>query len=136
MFGPMPAGLGIDVVETQALARLIASGGDSFVDRVWTSREQNDAQGSVERLAARWAAKEAVMKALRRGLGDLEPCDIEILTEDDGSPRVVLHGHAQKAASERGLEGWSISMCHEEGWAVSIVIVNSGPDRTSTALKA
>jgi len=115
-------GVGIDVVETKALEELIVAGGPAFVDSAWSATEQHDAEGSIERLATRWAAKEAVMKALRCGLGDLEPLDIEIHTGADGAPDVVLHGNARHAATTRGLHTWHISMCHEQGWAVAIAV--------------
>lgn len=115
-------GIGIDVVDTEPLRELIAAGGAVFVDSAWSATEQHDAEGSIERLATRWAAKEAVMKALRCGLGDIGPLDIEIRTGDDGAPDVVLHGNARDAAISRGLHRWHISMCHEQGWAVAIAI--------------
>lgn len=118
----MTGGVGIDLVETKTLEELIAAGGQAFVDSAWSTTEQHDAEGSIERLATRWAAKEAVMKALRCGLGDLEPLDIEIHTGTDGAPDIVLHGNARHAASTRGLHSWHISMCHEQGWAVAIAI--------------
>lgn len=121
-------GAGIDVVATETLRQLIAAGGPAFIDSAWSETEQHDAEGSIERLATRWAAKEAIMKALRCGLGDLGPLDIEIHTGIDGAPDVVLHGNARHAAAARGLHSWHISMCHEQGWAVAIAIA----DRTLT----
>lgn len=117
-------GVGIDVVETGPLGELIAAGGPEFVDSAWSATEQHDAEGSIERLATRWAAKEAIMKALRCGLGDLGPLDIEIHTGTDGAPDVVLHGNARDTAASRGLHGWQISMCHEQGWAVAIALAD------------
>jgi holo-[acyl-carrier protein] synthase len=128
-------GVGIDVVETGPLGELINAGGSAFVDSAWSAREQHDAEGVVERLAARWAAKEAVMKALQCGLGDLGPLDIEVHTGPEGAPSVVLHGNAHAAATEQGVHGWHISMCHEQGWAVAIAVADRNPtDRTSTSM--
>lgn len=115
-------GIGIDMVELVAFADLHATGGQAFLDNGWTGTEQCDAQGSVERLAARWAAKEAVMKALGRGLGDLDPLDIEIVSDADGAPGVTLRGSAVVAAAERAVDGWQVSLCHEDGWAVAIAV--------------
>lgn len=125
------AGVGIDLVESGTFAGLHASGGNAFLDTGWTPDEQHDAAGSAERLAVRWAAKEAVMKALRCGLGDLEPLDVEIVSEADGAPRVVLHRTALARALALGVDRWHVSLCHEEGWAVAIVIAErlSGADR-------
>lgn len=121
------AGVGLDVVETAALENLITAGGAAFLDAAWSTREQHDADGAAERLAVRWAAKEAVMKALQCGLGDLEPLDIEIRTSADGSPSVVLHGNARAAASALDVKGWHVSLCHEQGWAVAIAVADRTP---------
>lgn len=116
------AGAGIDLVDLTVFADLYETGGPAFLANGWTAAEQRDAQGSLERIAARWAAKEAVMKSLRCGLGDLDPLDIEILTELDGSPRVVLHREALFAAEALGVARWHVSLCHEDGWAAALAI--------------
>ena len=121
------AGAGVDLVETSGFAGLLSAGGSAFLDNGWSPQEQRDAAGSAERLAARWAAKEAVMKALRCGLGDLDPLDIEILTNPDGSPSVVLHRNALTAASTLRVGEWLLSLCHEDGWAVAIAIASRQP---------
>ncbi len=121
------AGAGIDLVDLAAFASLHRTGGQGFLDNGWTDAEQADAQGSAERLGARWAAKEAVMKALRCGLGDLDPLDIEILTEADGAPRVVLHRNALAAATALDIARWHVSLCHEEGWAAALAIAERSP---------
>jgi holo-[acyl-carrier protein] synthase len=122
-------GVGIDVVETAPLESLITAGGSAFLDAAWSRFEQRDAAGAAERLAVRWAAKEAVMKALQCGLGDLGPLDIEIRTSPDGSPSVVLHGNADAAALALGVQRWHVALCHEQGWAVAIAVA----DRSLTA---
>lgn len=118
------AGAGVDLVELSAFTCLHDAGGSAFLDNGWSSGEQLDAQGSVERLAARWAAKEAVMKALRCGIGDVDPLDIEILVEPGGAPHVVLHRNALDAATALGVRQWHVSLCHEEGWAAAIAIAD------------
>ncbi len=120
------------MVDVASFADLHDAGGAAFLANGWTSAEQVDACGSVERLAARWAAKEAVMKALRCGLGDLDPLDIEILTVPDGSPRVVLRRSASAAATALGVAGWHVSMCHEDGWAVALAIAERSPEASGT----
>lgn len=126
------AGAGIDLVDLSLFASLHDAGGPAFLANGWTSAEQADAHGSVERLAARWAAKEAVMKALRLGLGDLDPLDIEILTVPDGSPRVVLRRNALAAATLLGVARWHVSLCHEDGWAVALAIAERSPATRGT----
>lgn len=121
------AGAGIDLVDVSVFTSLYRTGGQAFLDNGWTAAEQQDADGSVERLAARWAAKEAVMKALRCGLGDLDALDIEILTEPNGSPRVVLYRNALAAATALSVRRWHLSLCHEDGWAVALAIAERSP---------
>lgn len=120
-------GAGIDLVNLATFASLHSTGGRAFLDNGWTNAEQHDAEGSPERLAARWAAKEAVMKALRCGLGDLDPLDIEILTEPDGAPRVALHRNALAAATALGVARWHVSLSHEDGWAAAVAIAERSP---------
>src|SRR5689334_14962243 len=79
-------GAGIDLVDLTSFTALCETGGSAFLENGWTETERRDSQGSPERLAVRWAAKEAVMKALKLGLGDLDPLDIEILTDPSGAP--------------------------------------------------
>jgi holo-[acyl-carrier protein] synthase len=121
------AGAGIDVVDMATFLDLHAAGGQPFLDNGWTTAEQRDTGRSSEGLAARWAAKEAVMKALRCGLGDLDPLDIEVLTEPDGAPRVALHRSALAAAKALGVHRWHVSLSHEAGWAAAIAIADRTP---------
>ena len=118
-----PAGLGIDLVELADVAELVEAGGVAFLESAWTPDELDDCANSVERLAARWAAKEAVMKALGEGLGQISPLDVEVrLDPDTGAPRVQLHRDALAYARDRGICEWFVSLCHENGWAVAIAV--------------
>jgi holo-[acyl-carrier protein] synthase len=123
------AGVGIDLVEVEPLRQLVRSGGTAFLDTAWTSREQHDANGQPEGLAGKWAAKEAVMKTLQRGIGDLDPLDIEIVTTDVGAPGVKLHRAAQAAAWHKEIGQWHLSVTHEGGWAAAIAIALPRPVR-------
>jgi holo-[acyl-carrier protein] synthase len=127
--GPV-AGVGIDLVEVAVLDGLLATGGAAFRDSVWTPEEQAEAQGSAERLAARWAGKEAVMKALQCGIGETEPLDIEIATEPGGEPKVQLYGAAKDVALSMHITSWHISLCHEHGWATAIAVAERDHDTT------
>lgn len=119
------AGAGIDLVEVEPLRQLIEAGGEGFLDAAWTAREQRDANGQAEGLAGKWAAKEATMKVLQRGIGDLDPRDVEIVTESSGAPRVELHRAARTIARRRRIATWHVSLTHEGGWAAAIVIASS-----------
>lgn len=116
------SGVGVDLVDVKALEALLACGRSGFLNMGWTDVEQRDAGSNPERLAARWAAKEAVMKALKRGLGDVDPLDIEVATHSRGAPVVRLRGSAARAAEQAGVETIHISMSHEDGWAVAFAV--------------
>ena len=121
VFGELD-GVGIDIVSVQLLTDLIADGGQPFLDASWSPAEQSDSNNDPERLAARWAAKEAVMKCLGTGIGEVEPTDVEIVTLSSGAPQVALRGRAARLAQSRGLSAWRISMSHEAGWAAAIAV--------------
>jgi holo-[acyl-carrier protein] synthase len=121
------AGVGIDLVEVEPLRQLIDSGGPSFLDAAWTAREQRDTNRQPEALAGKWAAKEAVMKALQHGIGDMDPRDVEIVTTPIGAPRVELHRAARVIAKRRKITTWHLSVSHEGGWAAAIAIASSQP---------
>lgn len=121
------SGVGIDLVEVEPLRQLLATGGRSFVDAAWTAREQRDSNRQPEALAGKWAAKEAVMKALQHGIGDMDPRDVEIVTTPLGAPRVELHRAARVIAKRRRITTWHLSVAHEGGWAAAIAIASSQP---------
>jgi holo-[acyl-carrier protein] synthase len=120
-------GVGIDLVEVEPLRQLLVSGGRPFLDAAWTAREQRDANRQAEGLAGKWAAKEAVMKALGHGIGDLDPRDVEIVTTSHGAPQVELHRSARAIAKRRRITTWHLSVTHEGGWAAAIAIASSQP---------
>ena len=117
-----PTAIGIDLVEVEPLAQLLEAGGRVFADTAWTAREQREANGQPETLAGKWAAKEAVMKALQHGIGDIDPKDVEIITHASGAPSVELHRSARLAAKHRQLSVWAVSVTHEGGWAAAIAL--------------
>lgn len=119
--------IGLDLVDVQVLTDLIIDGGQPFLDTCWTAAEQAAATQDPERLAGRWAAKEAIMKCLGAGIGNVEPTDIEILTLPSGAPTVVLRGEAAAIADDRNLHGWKISISHESGWAAAIAVTHQQP---------
>lgn len=116
------AGVGVDLVDVGMLNELLNSGGSAFLDTGWTEAEQRDVVGIPERLAGRWAVKEAVMKALGRGLGDIDPLHIEVMTVSNGAPEVRLCDSAAAAAQQAGVETVKVSVAHEQGWAVGFAV--------------
>lgn len=115
-------GVGIDLTDSQELGGLILNGGSSFLDDAWTRAEQTDVGLDHRRLAGRWAVKEAVMKALGAGLGELAPLDIEVRTRKSGALYVVLHRSAKRAARSRGIAKWHASLSYDGNWALGLAV--------------
>jgi holo-[acyl-carrier protein] synthase len=114
-------GVGVDLVSIQELEVMLTSGGAAFQELCWTADELTYCDGSTPRLAARWAAKEAAMKALGRGIGDLAPTDIEVTGVEGHPPSLRLRGSALALAQEQQVD-LALSMSHEQGLAIAFVI--------------
>ena len=94
-------------------------------ERLFTEAERSYADARAdptERYAVRFAAKEAVMKALGVGLGEIQLRDIEVQRADSGAPQIVLHGTAAELAASRGVRRWLVSLSHSETVAQAIVV--------------
>jgi holo-[acyl-carrier protein] synthase len=113
---------GVDIVEVERIERAIARYGERFFERIYTQQERVDARGHVASLAARFAAKEAVSKALGTGIGKVCWKDIEIIHGDRQQPILRLRGRANELASTLGLVNWSISISHTHTLAIAIAI--------------
>ena len=113
---------GIDFVDTHRVAELIDELGDTFMQQTWTEEEIAECQSDVERLAARFAAKEATIKALQSGLAKIQPKDIRIINSPNGAPEIQLTGTAATQAQELGLAQWSVSLTHDAGLAAAVVV--------------
>jgi holo-[acyl-carrier protein] synthase len=123
---PVPLRVGVDLVEVARVKNLIDKYGARFIRRIFTPREQaacgrQSARWQVERLAARFAAKEAVAKALGTGIGAVAFCEIEVVNDDLGRPELVLYGGAAELGRELGLQHWAISLSHTREQAVAFV---------------
>jgi holo-[acyl-carrier protein] synthase len=112
---------GVDLSSVSALERRATLAHNDFIGRYWTEGERAESNGKFSKLAARWAAKEAAMKALGWGIGKLDPTDIEVVTIDD-VPTLRLHRGAISRAEELGLRHWSLSLSHEGDLAVALVV--------------
>ena len=113
---------GIDLIEIERVADVIERQGERFLQRVYTPRERADCGERMESLAARWAAKEAVAKALGTGIGDIGFQEIEIQREESGAPILHLYGAAAEMAEAQGLTTWSISLSHSRSHAIALVV--------------
>ena len=127
--GPGIVGVGVDAVDVVRFRRLLDRR-PSLAHRCFTASEQSDAGMSADRaqgLAARFAAKEAVMKALGSGLGAFALRDVEV-TRAPGAgatrnaPSLVLRGGAAALAGERGAGRFHVSLTHTDGVAIAFVV--------------
>ncbi|MEO6206130.1 MAG: holo-ACP synthase [Mycobacteriales bacterium] len=115
----MIVGVGIDVVDVSRLDRALTRT-PSLAHRLFTDGERDR---PVASLAARFAAKEAAVKALGGGAGRWR--DAEVVTAQDGSPSLVLHGAMAQRAQARGVAGWHVSLSHDAGIATAVVVAES-----------
>ena len=113
---------GIDLIEVNRIVGAIERHGDRFLTRIYTERELAEVGGLPPSLAARFAGKEAVAKALCTGIGDVEWVEIEILRGPNKEPVLNLHGNAKRIAEEKGLHTWSISLSHTHEHAIAMVV--------------
>lgn len=114
---------GIDLIEIDRIRDAIERHGDKFVTRIFTESERKECKGRIPSLAARFAVKEAVAKALGTGIGDVSWLDIEIRGDENNAPRLYLSGMAEIKAREKGLLNWSVSLTHTENQAMALVVV-------------
>lgn len=120
-------GHGIDLVDTPRIQRLLDEHEQRFLDRVFTAGERAycacGGKLRVQRYAARFAAKEAVLKVLGTGWsGGIAWTDVEVVREATGKPTVKLTGEAAKVADRLGIVQWHISLSHLHGHALASVI--------------
>ncbi|GGF42462.1 holo-[acyl-carrier-protein] synthase [Marmoricola endophyticus] len=114
----MIVGVGIDVVGVDRFAETMQRT-PALRERLFTPAER---ERSVQSLAARFAAKEALAKALGAP-GDLEWHDAEVESEDSGRPRLVLTGTVAARASAVGAATWHLSLSHDAGIASAVVVL-------------
>jgi holo-[acyl-carrier protein] synthase len=95
--------------------------GARFTGRVFTPAERAECGDRPESLAARWAAKEAAVKALGTGFGPVNYREIELLREGSGLPELRLNGRARTLAEARGLSSWVVSISHDGNYAIAFV---------------
>lgn len=113
---------GVDLIEVDRLEKAIERHGERFLKRIFTEQELAQLKDNLPSLAARWAAKEAVAKALATGIGDVSWQEIEILRGPSREPVLNLYGAALRLAEERGIQNWSVSLSHTEGHALAMVV--------------
>jgi holo-[acyl-carrier protein] synthase len=119
---------GVDMIEVERIDQAILRHGERFFERFFTKQELIDSNGRTTTLAARFAAKEAVAKALGTGIGEVGWLEIEILTGPRREPILRLHGDALRVSRQLGLTRWTISLSHTHEHAVAVAVALSGGD--------
>lgn len=122
----MIVGLGVDSTEVSRIRRAAERFGPRFLERIFTPAEAAHVESKVnrwERYAARFAAKEAAMKAIGTGLRrGVRWRDFEVISLPSGKPTLKLHGEAARIAAELGIKRLSLSLTHTAETAVAVVI--------------
>lgn len=114
--------VGVDIIEIDRVADVIRRHGDRFLERVYTADEIAYCRGRISELAARFAAKEAVMKALGTGIRGVGWRDIEVLPNRRGKPLVFLYGRGAKRAQHIRMSGLEVSLTHSKVYAIASVV--------------
>jgi phosphopantethiene--protein transferase domain len=123
--------VGVDLIAVPRVERALERHGERFLRRVFTPAEVIYSRGRAPELAARFAAKEAVSKALGVGMRILAPDgvewhEVEVLGDWRGRPEVYLRGRAAERAAQLGLTRWAVSLSHEREYAVAFVVATGG----------
>ena len=113
---------GVDLIEISRLAELDSKIKTRFLNRIYTPKEQEICGSNQASLAGRFAAKEAVSKALGSGIGEIHWKDIEILKGEEGEPILHLHQKALILSNQLGIKLWSISISHNKTTAIAYVV--------------
>jgi holo-[acyl-carrier protein] synthase len=122
----MIVGIGLDIVDVARWARAL----DKIEDQVFTPAELAACADRVDRteaLAARFAAKEACLKALQAGIRDGALRQIEVGSDPSGAPTIRLDGRLEAVARERCVRNAHVSLSHQEGFAAAVVILEGEP---------
>lgn len=124
-FDPEKSGavaVGIDVIEIVRVKRVLDEFGQRFLDRVFTTAEQQRYSRFPNELAGRFAVKEATSKVLGTGIRGIKWKEMETLSNRRGKPVLVLHGTAADRAEMLGLDDFSVSITHSRTDAIAIVV--------------
>ena len=117
-------GVGVDAVEVERFRDMLGRR-PRLADRLFTPSEREEAatrRDPAPGLAARFAAKEAVMKSLSVGLGAFSFADVEVMRLPGGAPGLTLRGRAATLAAERAVAGWHLSLTHTASVAIAIAV--------------
>jgi holo-[acyl-carrier protein] synthase len=122
-------GIGIDIVSIPRIERMLDRWGRLFTQRVFTPAEIAFCEGRSnpgQHFALRWAAKEAMLKALGMGLrGGIKWTDIEVVNEPSGQPSLQLHNQAKGFLADRNIKATFVSISHERNYGVAHVVLEA-----------
>ena len=123
---------GIDLVDCPRIEAMIERHGERFVQRIFTAAEQAYAESNknkIEKLAGRFAAKEAILKLMGTGWrGKIAWTDIEVVNNNSGQPEVTLSGEVKKIADKLGIEHISVSITHTANFAIASAVALTKKD--------
>lgn len=119
--------IGVDLIQVERFEQVFNHHGDRFLARVFTDREREICRGDLRRLAGRYAAKEAVSKALGTGIGTVGILfhDIEVLRDQAGAPVVTLHNAAKIRFDSMSGCSLALSISHENDYAVAFCVIET-----------
>ncbi len=118
--------VGLDLVDGEEIERSLARYGDRYLKRIYTAQERAESGRDPKRLAARFAAKEATMKALGRADEGIAWTSIEVRRDVDRRPRIELTGGAAELARRLGVTSLELSLTHEADRAAAVVLAWRG----------
>ncbi len=121
----MILGTGVDIIEVSRIEQTLQRHADRFLARMFTPGEVaycGAGEHRVRRLAARFAAKEAVLKALGTGLREVKWTDIEVINDPLGKPSIRLGGRLAEIAREQGVTKLHVSLSHCKEYALAQVV--------------
>lgn len=119
-------GIGVDTVEIERIKNAVERRGTRFLNRIFTAAEQSYCESKRERYACyavRFAAKEAVLKALGTGIADAKWSDVEVCKKVSGAPVIQLHGATAARARTRGVGKVLISLTHDRSKATAFAVI-------------
>ena len=122
----MITGIGNDITECARIQEALQKHGELFLDHLLTPREKAESRGRLSYYAGRWAAKEAIAKALGCGIGsECAFSEIEILNNEAGKPEAVLSGSARQTADRQKAHRIHLSISHEKQYAAATAVLET-----------
>ena len=114
--------IGIDIIEVDRVRKVYQHHGDRFLKRVFTEAEVLQCRGKANRLAGRFAAKEAISKALGTGLHGVAWREMEVVQLRSGRPTVTLHGNAKRRAQLLGISAFDVSIADLKDFSIAVAV--------------